>query len=327
MEWRATMNRGGPMSKNFTHRGSRRLVRIGAMSLCLAVAAATGARGADLSATPDFGIADPAPAGGWEMSFTPYGWFVGLAGDATIRGNKLDISASFIEIVEQSDWLIPAMGYFEVSNGRLSLFTDVFYTETRFSKSNSLDISKIRTRRGRKVGETDLTLDGKAGMTQTLAFAEAGVAYEIARIDDGPMGTTAVDVLAGARYWYNEADLSLRVKGEVDFTRLNFKKKGKFATATTKVVDWVDPVVGARVEQEFAPGRKIQFIGDIGGFGIGSELTWQVFAGYSREFHTGRTTLSYLLGYRAVGFDYEGKDGNNFNLVLHGPITGLTMRW
>lgn len=322
-------NRGNAMEHISANRGSRprRLAQIGAVSLGLLVAAATGAGAADLSATPDFSIADPAPAGGWEVSFTPYGWLVGLAGDATIRGNDLNVSASFIEIVQQSDWLIPAMGYFEVSNGRLSFFTDVFYTETRFSKSNSLDISKIRTRRGRQIGETDLTLDGKAGLTQTLAFAEAGVAYEVARVDDGPMGTTTVDVLAGARYWYNEADLSLKVEGEVDFTRLNLKKKGKYATASTKVVDWVDPVVGVRLEQEYAPGRKIQFIGDIGGFGIGSELTWQLFAGYNREFHTGRTTLSYLLGYRAMGFDYEGKNGNSLNMVLHGPITGLTMRW
>ena len=101
--------------------------------------------------------------------------------------------------------------------------------------------------------------------------------------------------------------------------------------ARSGTLEWVDPFVGLRVRHELAPGREIQFLGDIGGFGAGSDLTWQLFAGYSFDFSIWQSTLLHgLVGYRALAVDYtqdSGANKNNLDLILHGPVVGLSVRW
>ena len=66
-----------------------------------------------------------------------------------------------------------------------------------------------------------------------------------------------------------------------------------------------------------------------GGFGVGSDFTWQLFGGYSFDFSVMQTTLHGLVGYRALSIDYtqDGPSKNNLDLVLHGPVAGLSFRW
>jgi hypothetical protein len=90
----------------------------------------------------------------------------------------------------------------------------------------------------------------------------------------------------------------------------------------------VDPFVGFRVRHELAPGSELQFLGDIGGFGVASDLTWQVFAGYGFDFW--QSNLHGVIGYRALAVDYSQDNGtkeNNLDLILHGPVVGLSFRW
>ena len=42
----------------------------------------------------------PPPPGKWEFSFTPYGWFSGINGNATARGHTVNVDESFIEILQ-----------------------------------------------------------------------------------------------------------------------------------------------------------------------------------------------------------------------------------
>ena len=78
-------------------------------------------------------------------------------------------------------------------------------------------------------------------------------------------------------------------------------------------------------------GRELQFLGDIGGLGVGSDLTWQLFAGYSFDFSIWQSTLLHgLVGYRALAVDYtqdSGPNKNNVDLILHGLVVGLSFRW
>ena len=265
------------------------------------------------------------PPTGWQFSVTPYAWLVGVSGKITARGQSVNVDADFYDILTKSDYIIPLMAYLEARNGRFSIFGDLFYTEMKFSKSDVRDYSARRP----KV-EASLAVKGKAGVTQTLAFAEAGAAYEIARRENGPMGSTGLEILGGARYWYASTDATLKIKSTLDLPRLGLQKKGKYAVAKSGDVDWVDPVVGMRVKQDFGGGRELQLLGDIGGFGVGSQFSWQVYAGYSHTFPVGKAMMAWNLGYRALAFDYETGSGDNaktFDMVLHGPIAGLTVRW
>jgi hypothetical protein len=63
------------------------------------------ASSADLYAgTPKNMVLEPAPSRGqWQFDFTPYAWLIGVNGNATARGRTVDINASFVDIVEESD--------------------------------------------------------------------------------------------------------------------------------------------------------------------------------------------------------------------------------
>lgn len=94
-------------------------------------------------------------------------------------------------------------------------------------------------------------------------------------------------------------------------------------------MDWVDPVIGGSIRHQLAPGQQLLFRGDIGGFGVGSEFSWNVLAAYSFEICTeDGVTYSGLVGYRALDVDYEqgsGRDRYEYDMLQHGPLSGLTI--
>ena len=85
------------------------------------------------------------------------------------------------------------------------------------------------------------------------------------------------------------------------------------------------------MRHELAPGRSSPVLGDIGGFGVGSDLTWQLFAGYSFDFSIWQSTLLHgLIGYRGLAVDYTGDSGTNKKqprLDPDRPVVGFSFRW
>ena len=86
--------------------------------------------------------------------------------------------------------------------------------------------------------------------------------------------------------------------------------------------DWFDPYVGLRGRYNFNKTFYTAVRGEIGGFGVGADLMWQVEAvvgiNLTRSIFT-------EVGYRALGADYEN-NGLLFDVVTHGPqiTTGIT---
>ena len=303
------------------------LRRIGfGLAACAAgVMAAVG--GPALAEEYDMATGD-ADTGLWELTVTPYAWFTGVSGDIKAGGRKFDINASFIDIVQESDWIIPLMGHAQAKKDRFSIFTDGFYTQMQFTKKQLVTLTPLQG----PIADPIVKFKNKLTLTQTLAFAEFDVGYEVAEWDQGPLGMSTLEILAGARYWYGDVDARLKVDRTVKLPNLGLKQKKNTAYIKSGSQDWVDPVVGIRVNQTFSEGRQLQFLGDIGGFGVGSEFTWQVFAGYNHftPIGNGNTLFATTIGYRAIGFDYDVGSGSNaqsYDLVLHGPIAGLSLRW
>ena len=98
-------------------------------------------------------------------------------------------------------------------------------------------------------------------------------------------------------------------------------------SGSTQKVDqsksWFDPFVGARVE--VPAGRKWLFLirGDIGGFGIGSDIAWQVYPAVGFR-------ISRLIGvaaaYRVLHMDYESGSGTDrfvYDVTTFGPEIGV----
>ena len=85
---------------------------------------------------------------------------------------------------------------------------------------------------------------------------------------------------------------------------------------------WFDPYVGLRGRYNFNKTVYTAVRGEIGGFGVGADLMWQVEGvigiNLTRSIFT-------EIGYRALGADFEENDFV-FDVVLHGPqiTTGIT---
>lgn len=82
---------------------------------------------------------------------------------------------------------------------------------------------------------------------------------------------------------------------------------------------WIDPILVARLRQQFTEKFYGVLYGDIGGFGVESDLTWHVTAaaGYSLT-----DSISMLAGYRYLDYDYE-EDAFQLDLAEHGIVIGL----
>ncbi len=291
-----------------------------AQALLVPLGLLAGSSGAALAAD----LAPPAPVPeesaaapvGWTYRVTPYGWLTSINGTQTVRGRSVKIDASFIDIVEKSDSLVALMGAFEARNGPLALYNDLVWTKI------GIDGSNIRSR-SLAPGVTG-TLGTNNSLDFQMAIVEVGAAYEVLR--SGPL---AFDVLGGARYWYQEADLSLDVTRTVDTGDLELA--GGRAIARSGSVDWVDPVIGARIRYAPAPGHELFLRGDIGGFGVGSDFSWQAIGGYGFEFGTYHgIAFSGVIGYRALSVDYaqgEGRRRYEFDAIQHGPILGISARF
>lgn len=252
----------------------------------------------------------------WTYRFTPYGWLTSLDGTQTVRGRSVKVNASFIDIVEKSDTLVGLMGNFEARNGSFALYGDLVWSSIGFERND------VRTRTPAPGITT--TVGRAVGLDIQMAIAEVGAAYEVARF-----GALAFDVLAGARYWYQEADLSFEVDRTIGIGDLELV--GGRAFARSGSVDWLDPVVGARVRYTVAPGHELWLRGDIGGFGVGSDFSWQAIGAYGFELGTYEgITFSGVIGYRALYADYtqgEGRQRYEFDMLQHGPVLGISARF
>jgi hypothetical protein len=100
---------------------------------------------------------------------------------------------------------------------------------------------------------------------------------------------------------------------------------GRFASSTSQ---WVDPFVGGRFTVPLVGELDLMFRGDIGGFGAGSELAWNLIGGfqYALPWQPWGARTSVVAVYKALSFDHEagsGADAVTTDLDLRGPALGL----
>jgi hypothetical protein len=94
-----------------------------------------------------------------------------------------------------------------------------------------------------------------------------------------------------------------------------------------KTKDWVDPFIGLRLGADLTKKLSLVLRGDIGGFGVGSEFTWNASAIFGYHF---TPMISAWLGYKALGVDYETGSLHRkfeFDVTMFGPIMGLSIQF
>jgi opacity protein-like surface antigen len=85
--------------------------------------------------------------------------------------------------------------------------------------------------------------------------------------------------------------------------------------------DWVDPWVGGRAVIPLNETFMIRLRGDVGGFGVGTEFSWQAMAFVAAALSS---SVTIDVGYRGIGLDYRST-GLDFDVVFHGPVIGLAL--
>jgi hypothetical protein len=260
---------------------------------------------------------------GWDFRFTSYSWASWLTGEGGVAGRSFDVELDPVELIDHLDWdQLPVwMSYAEVRNGRFSFFNDIVYSKLE----GSGDFAVSRTRRF-----SGLTLAGDVEADVEQATVEFGAAYAAGQWGlPNSAGTTAFDVLAGVRYWHQEVDLSVDLTGALNIAGLTIE--GIKAIARSGSIDWVDPFVGARLRHQLGPGEEILLRGDVGGFGIGSDISWQLIGTYNWEMcKSFGLVIDGYVGYRALAVDYEQGSGlrkYEYDVLQHGPVVGITTRF
>lgn len=219
----------------------------------------------------------------WEYSIAPYLWAAGMDGTMTIADQEAEIDVSFGDIIDNLDFAL--MGHFDMRNERWMVASDLIFVDL----GNTVNLAN-----------DDGPAEGSVttGMDMTLFEVTGG--YRI---------SPTVALLAGAR-WVDMAG-SIRYSGDV---------AGENADASKS---WIDPLVGIHM---FAPLSEKWWLGargDIGGFGVGSELTWQAYLdiGYKVSHVT-----SFILGYHVLDMDYEEGEGIHYldiDMSISGPQLGV----
>lgn len=284
-----------------------------------------GSGATPLFASPRFEAVARPRYGGWRFTLMPYMWAINLNGTTAMRGETLGVNATFIDALTRSSaFPLAFMGRAEAENGPFWAYGDVVWAQMRFGgsaislRSPLADLSVAASVNGR--------------LKATIGIGEAGFGYELARwkLTSAPASFTAIDAYTGLRYVNMTSDIDADVTAAVATPILReaiYDRTRRFGTGT---LWWMDPVVGLRMRHSFAPGSKFEVRADIGGFGAGSKFSWQFYGGYSADFDYNATHFTALVGYRALGMDFskyvEGRE-NGMNLIIHGPVAGLGVKF
>ena len=199
-----------------------------------------------------------------------------------------------------------------------------------------------------EVAVGDATADLNASFGDVLDHLEFG-AMGFGRVAKAPwsftteilyMGLGASQELVSSDFeqWVVEPRVGYQVSPRLEpfvgvrYNHLSGEIAGPFGRDPSGTQSFWDPILGATASAPLS--RVLTLVGhaDIGGFGIGSDLTWQV---YPYVNWTIMPNASVQAGYRWVGVDYENEyqgqatDGATrfrWDVTTQGPQVGVTVR-
>jgi len=232
-------------------------------------------------------VALPPDESDWVFTGAAYLWGAGINGEAGLFGfPPQDVNLSLADVVEKLDGAVMVAG--QLRNGAFSVGVDVAYVNLS---------DNVTTPFGIAARDVDIS-------TKTF-MGTAVLGYSV--IDSG---TANLDLVAGGRLWSASTDF--------DFNGglLNGTHAGDEAT-------WLDPVVGAKFSAEITDRAYLAGWGLVGGFGVGSDMMWDVMGGIGYNI---TDSFSLFGGYRALSVDYS-HDGFVYYVVQQGPVIAGAFRF
>jgi len=259
---------------------------------------ALGAFGQD----PGDNDAEPASDSGWQIDAQPYIWIpASIKGDSTVSGSTAKLDLTFGDIIDDFDKIFALSGRLEAWKGDWGIIFDGMYV----SLESEFNVNPF----GGGPRELDIDVDIEQSIVDFgLGWRAIDRPFDEAA-SEGPR--LRIDLLGGLRYQY--------LKQRIDLAPVSL--------GTSK--DWVELMIGARVEVQLNEKLAVGVRADASGFGIGSasDLTWNLYAGIDYRF---KSSFSLKLGYRLLDMDYDngsGRDEFGLDVRLHGPYIGATFRF
>ncbi len=279
------------------------------------------AEDSDLSSTSE------AAADRWRFQLVPYAWLPAMRGSVTVLGMKQPVSLSLCDLfplVDELDVIVPLQ--VQARHGRWKFWLDVQYIKMS-------DRQRQRITRQMVVGPLALNVivDMTADVTMQMLLSEFGVDYELLKLPLGQRQTSALrfDVRAGGRYVYmkSELEISAQIFGQLVGPRNVVPFVGGLTMDSGGSREWIEPLVGAAVWWDVNDRLRLMARGDIGGFGLGSDLTWQVVGGAEWDLCDWAALFA---GYRLLDIDFEEGSGQSkfaFDVQMHGPYLAVIFRF
>ena len=227
----------------------------------------------------------PSPDSGWEFSVAPYFFLASLDGTVGVVGQRAEVNARFRDLFRNLDFA--AMGQFEAHKGNWSILADAMY----------MSLS------GERVTPSPFFGDIEVEVKETII--EPSVAYRAFETEG-----SSIDVLGGVRFWH--------VK-----THLTFQPRILPLVDVEGSKSWADPIIGARGTVKLSP--RVFALGrfDVGGFGVSSDFTGQVFGGVGFQV---KPRVALIGGYRYLRVDYFD-DGFLFKTAMNGIMLGAKFKF
>ena len=253
---------------------------------------ALGAGMAEFASGPNAASAqDVSTPSGYQFFVTPYLWLASVHATTLTpleRAPQVNSNVSTIDLLSHLDGA-PFMGSFEARYGSLGFLADAIHlpVSTKITTHNIFF----------QGGNAELKADTGTGIAlyrfleDPVQFADAGL---------------------GFRAWGFSANLSLN-PGLLQ------------GAAVNPGGGWTDPLIGGRYHRELGNGWGLTGYGDVGGFGVGAHVDWQVMGTID---YTLNQSWNLHLGYRSLNFNITGSEGRfGFDVHMRGPIFAGTFRF
>lgn len=224
--------------------------------------------------------------GQWEFAATMYVWGSGIKSSVGTSRGPIESETDFGDVLDDLDMAL--MGSFEARRGPWGFVGDLMYTDLSSTEATPFGVLFSAA----DVDTTTTTFSG----------------YALYRAVDKPTGT--LDVGAGVRANSLDIDVTLQ--------------PGTLPLEAFSVDDtWVDPIVAMRAKVPLSDRWFATAFVDVGGFGIDSDLTWQVLGTVGYDIND---RWSVRMGYRHMSTE-RTIGGRDVQLELSGPIIGATAQW
>jgi hypothetical protein len=225
----------------------------------------------------------------WEALVTPYFWasWIGVGVNPS-KGGLASRSGTigFGQLADHLSW-VPFMGAVEFRDGPFGIALDYIHAPVRAGLSTRNIVFG-----GGGVG---LTVD-----TGTTMFLYRAIADPDQYLDVG----------GGVRVWGLNGNLSLN-EGLLP------------AVGITSGGDWADPLIAARYHRDLGNGFSATVYGDVGGFGLGAKVDWQVVGTVDYAYKPG---IDLHAGFRSLNFN-QSVPAAGINVNMYGPIIAATFRF